>query len=246
MEVKLSASAGPISGQEITLKEGMKIGRDKGDIRLKDAKVSSLHAFVVADATGELLIKDNGSKNGLKLNGERVLEAPLRMGSIIEIGRSRFEVKEIIGAQVQAPSEAATRQAIAIPEEDRPGSRRWNELLAELALDAAAGLVTKASEPRPFSPPLRMTFIGGLQAETQWLLGYGPRKAGAKSVDLPIFEPSAPDTCFELVPEELGATFRTSHPAKIKINGQALSVRVLKPGDVIAIGDTRIEVEWHE
>ena len=91
MALKLKVLTGPLKGQEFILSPGFGIGRTKGDVRLDDAKVSSLHAFV-AETDGRMVLMDNGSKNGLKLHGERVMQLTLKEGITFTIGNSEFTV----------------------------------------------------------------------------------------------------------------------------------------------------------
>jgi pSer/pThr/pTyr-binding forkhead associated (FHA) protein len=123
-------------------------------------------------------------------------------------------------------------------------ARRWNDVLAEIAIGALGNIKDQPRAVVALTPAVKLTFIGGVQAETRWILGYGPRRAGAASIDLPIFESGAPDVCFEIIPSPEGVTFRTNHPKEVTLNGEQLRVQSLKEGDMIAIGQTRIEVEF--
>jgi len=285
MAISIRGLSGPLKDRIFVVRDGLKIGRTKGDIVLKDNKVSSLHAYVGQEG-GNLALIDNGSKNGLRLNGARVSSVPLLLGVKFEIGDSLFEVIESEGAGAEAPSgpqtvsasvtkesgtqttaepptapppveEPATKPEDSRPTQELPAARtepmedpdeevqarRWSDILIEF-LDQNFDLF--ADQPKAIvalTPAVRLTFIGGPQTETIWTLGYGPRRAGAASIDLPIQESDAPDICFEILPSPEGVTFRTSHPNKITLNGQGRTTQSLKSGDVIGIGSTRIEVE---
>lgn len=119
------------------------------------------------------------------------------------------------------------------------------EPLSELQkiLNSAIPNVKDAVRPTaPFSPAILLSFVRGLQVDTQWTLGYGPRKIGRHSVDFPIREPNAPDVCFEILPSPKGPTFRTAHLNYVKLNGKSVPADILKNGDVISIGQSEIEV----
>jgi pSer/pThr/pTyr-binding forkhead associated (FHA) protein len=292
---------------------GLSIGRRKGEILLDDPKVSSLHAFVEA-AGSELLLRDNGSKNGIRVAGARVDSIPLEAGLKFVIGASSFRVEGPPAKQPKAPpADPNSRDALteedflprepkkleppqgeSIPLDDLgtpappptadfdasalqtsepeplpgdeffaaepepaplpapapappraevpPEGKRWHEVLDE-TLSAWAGKVKNQPQPlAPFDPAITLSFIGGAQAETVWALGYGPRRAGSASVDLPIFEPGAPEICFELVPSPAGVVFRTPHSDHVRINNTSMASKTLSSGDVITIGDTRIEI----
>ncbi len=104
------------------------------------------------------------------------------------------------------------------------------------------------NEARPLlslHPAVILDFIRGCQAETRWVLGYGPRKVGTNTLDLSIFQPSAPDVCFEILPTPEGISFKTSHPSVVKLNGQGVRAGILHIGDIIKIHDTEIESGLH-
>ncbi|MGE0763201.1 MAG: FHA domain-containing protein [Bdellovibrionales bacterium] len=265
MALKLKVLNGPLKGQEFTLAPGFGIGRSKGDVRLDDAKASSLHAFVV-ETEGRLVLMDNGSKNGLRLHGERVMQITLKDGISFQIGNTDFTVvKEAVKAK-SVPTPPPQPKAKIKAAEPQPGDAvlgapewtltanpvvdpvvrqedRWNHLLASFIEEVLHELKDQPKAVAPLHPAVRLNFIGGLQAETVWTLGYGPRRAGAQSVDLPIFEPGAPEVCFEIIPSPEGVTFRTNHPKEVTVNGQPTRVKPLEAGDTIAVGATRIEVE---
>jgi hypothetical protein len=88
--------------------------------------------------------------------------------------------------------------------------------------------------------------VRGVQANSKWVLGFGPRKIGASSLDLPIWEPGAPAVCFEILPSSDGLIFKTAHPDIVLLNGAGVDSEVLRLGDTIRIMDTIIEVDFTE
>lgn len=316
MALRLKIVSGPLKGKSYSLRAGLQIGRTKGDILLDDGKVSSLHAYVT-EVGNDYVLNDNGSKNGIRQNGDRVPTIVLKAGTTFQIGKIDFAVTSDSVAvdlpPVTAPGEVSSSPTIASPtitemqvpasrtdtnlktvktpapsraEEpnaairDRPdaptpqmtkpapvveqdaqaggksqigeasvvnvkaGGRRWNDVLAEIAAGAVPKVKDQPKAVVALTPAVKLTFIGGVQAETRWLLGYGPRRAGAASIDLPIFETGAPDVCFEIIPSPEGVTFRTNHPKEVTLNGEQTRVQPLQEGDMITIGQTRIEVEF--
>lgn len=127
------------------------------------------------------------------------------------------------------------------PEVER---RTWSDRLKDWAAQNAEKVKNKDKVVVPMNPPVNLIFIRGLQAETLWTLGYGPRKAGPNSLDLPIYEPNAPDPCFEVIPTTTGIRFKTNHPDLVKLNGKAVKTEELKHGDQITIINSLIEVEF--
>ena len=65
---------------------GAEIGREAGsDLMLSDASVSRKHARVTFES-GEFRVKDLGSRNGTRVNGEPANATPLRPGDRLETG----------------------------------------------------------------------------------------------------------------------------------------------------------------
>jgi pSer/pThr/pTyr-binding forkhead associated (FHA) protein len=61
------------------------------DVQLNSKKVSRRHCCL-AQVNDYLVIRDLGSTNGVKINGERVTEGRLRPGDELEIGNFRYQV----------------------------------------------------------------------------------------------------------------------------------------------------------
>ena len=79
-----------------------RVGRSlSADVHLDDTTVSRRHAMLVRRGDDTVLL-DDGSRNGVFVNGERVHEAVLRDGGVIQLGRGLMRF-----VQVDAPLEAA-------------------------------------------------------------------------------------------------------------------------------------------
>ncbi len=61
------------------------------DVQLNSKKVSRRHC-VLAQVSDYLVIRDLGSTNGVKINGERVVEGKLRPGDELQIGNFKYQV----------------------------------------------------------------------------------------------------------------------------------------------------------
>ena len=88
---RLVAIDGPLSGRTFYL-DGpvLSIGRlVSNDIYLEDPFVSRHHS-VIRNQDGQYLIEDVNSANGTYVDGQRVDAGPIKEGSIIQIGASRF------------------------------------------------------------------------------------------------------------------------------------------------------------
>jgi pSer/pThr/pTyr-binding forkhead associated (FHA) protein len=81
---KLVITLNGVNIREFELPDGpVTIGRRaSNDIPLSDMTVSSTHARIEANE-----VKDLGSTNGTRLNGQRIANAPLRHGDVIGIGQ---------------------------------------------------------------------------------------------------------------------------------------------------------------
>lgn len=84
-------------GQLIALDGNLRLGRAwEAGARIEDDSVSRLHAEICREQ-GEFFISDLGSANGTFVDGQRVTRAPLRDGSVVQLGSRvtfRFSVVE--------------------------------------------------------------------------------------------------------------------------------------------------------
>jgi hypothetical protein len=73
-------------------KDELSIGRSReSDIFLEDLAVSRLHAKIVSQGNGNYALKDEGSANGTKVNGQLVNKYqtyPLQEGDRIQLGQT--------------------------------------------------------------------------------------------------------------------------------------------------------------
>lgn len=92
---------GPGAPRTILLTDEEKIiGRgDATDIHVPSVEISRMHASVAA-VEGRHLIKDMESRNGLILNGIRIISATLHDGDIIQIGNAVFIFRASTGQRL--------------------------------------------------------------------------------------------------------------------------------------------------
>jgi pSer/pThr/pTyr-binding forkhead associated (FHA) protein len=73
-------------------KDSLSIGRSReSDVFLEDLAVSRLHASIVSMGNGNYALKDEGSANGTKVNGQIVNKyetRPLQEGDRIQLGQT--------------------------------------------------------------------------------------------------------------------------------------------------------------
>jgi pSer/pThr/pTyr-binding forkhead associated (FHA) protein len=86
------------------------VGRDEDcDVRLEHKSVSKLHCVVVK-TDGLLLLRDLGSTNGTRVNGQRVRRAALLPNDLLSIANLKYQVKygnELAGEPPPLPVSAA-------------------------------------------------------------------------------------------------------------------------------------------
>ncbi len=121
----------------------------------------------------------------------------------------------------------------------------WREILSKLLQSASlrSGDVI-VDHLAAFNPPLKLRCARGRQFGKSWVLGYGPRQIGPKSMDLVLNESSAPPICFQVIPTAVGVEFKTQYPDVVRVNGQKLSKLNLQAGDIIEILNSQLVVDF--
>lgn len=213
------------------------IGRSEGDLVVSDdLRLSSRHAYVERSDDGMWYLVDNNSKNGLRIDNTMMTRIPLDVGVKILVGTYTYEVTDELPLN-NVNHEAAGKSG---------KGRHWRDIIVDFISFNLPNVKDEGRAIAPLHPSVVLDFVRGVQAETRWILSYGPRQVGSRSLDFPIFEPGAPSVCFEIMPTPDGITFRTNHPDIVKLNGKAVSTEILHIADVIKIQGTEIEVDFIE
>lgn len=102
-------------GDPIPLRRGiLTIGRREScDISLKFPNISGLHCELAFKDAGFWQIRDLGSTNGIKVNGQRVLTRALRPNDELAIGKRRYTIQYNL-----TPSGEAALEAFLSEDED--------------------------------------------------------------------------------------------------------------------------------
>ena len=102
-------------GDPIPLRRGvLTIGRREScDISLRFPNISGLHCELAYKDAGFWQVRDLGSTNGIKVNGERVLNRPLRPGDEIAIAKRKYKIQYNL-----TPSAEASIEAVLSEDED--------------------------------------------------------------------------------------------------------------------------------
>lgn len=273
MSWALKGLNGPLKDMLTPLKAGLTLGR-QADVVIQDLKVSSIHARLVL-TDGNWTLEDNNSKNGVRVDGERRAIVDLRPGAKFQIGDQIFEVVEtsapfraveirevartprakvpvvdeqatIVRPLPAAPPPLASAPIVPPPAPPIKKQHKWYELLGAFLASNSKSFSESKRPVAPLEPALVLDFVRGIQSNSRWVIGYGPRKVGASALDLPIWEPGAPEVCFEVLPSTDGILFKTSHADLVTLNGQSIDNQVLHVGDTIRILETIIEVDFIE
>jgi pSer/pThr/pTyr-binding forkhead associated (FHA) protein len=93
------------------------VGRNEDcDVRLDHKSISKLHCIIVK-TDGLLLVRDLGSTNGTRVNGQRVRRAALLPNDSLAIANLKFQVR--FGAELEAEA-GEPAPAVALREKDEP------------------------------------------------------------------------------------------------------------------------------
>jgi len=90
----------PVGGGDAIplIQDVMTIGRRKTcDIQLDFANISGTHAEL-AFKNGRWYLRDMGSTNGVKVNGERTLRRPLNPGDEISVANHKYTIQYLLAA----------------------------------------------------------------------------------------------------------------------------------------------------
>ncbi|MEZ4871424.1 MAG: FHA domain-containing protein [Bdellovibrionales bacterium] len=89
---RIKILTGPSSGKYLPVEVGFTIGRKRAKFNLNDPKASSIHAVIKKTRSGKIVLVDNNSRNGTKVNGEKRKQILLHPGVKFQIGSSKCEV----------------------------------------------------------------------------------------------------------------------------------------------------------
>lgn len=238
---------------------GMVLGRAPGvEIQLNDPKLSARHAQIEQIGPNRFILKDLGSTNGIRnRDGKKVTTLELEPGVTFRMGTTEFAIEKAPRQKAETPAAGAEPPPLKkraerpkdLPKEvplEAPPPLKWSEYFVKFVTESLSRIKNRPRELLPFPRPLKLSFIRGLQAETVWTLGYGPREVGPSSVDLVIEEENAPPICFTVEPSGDQVIFKTEYPNLVLLNERSVKSDTLKSGDVISIAQTRITVGFAE
>ncbi len=238
MALYLEILDGELKGTRTPISDGLVIGRKEGSLTIRDSKLSGKHARIERRSDNSFWMHDLGSSNAIKVQEERVRELKLEPGVSFTLGRTRFLVISSGEPVVTTPEPPPATLAVTV-------TRTFWDVLRDLLERASREARYEKIELLPFQPVLRLCFTRGLQAGTEWTLGYGPRSVGSASLDLQLEDLSLPGACFRLEPLGRGVLFKNlAEP--VRLNGKEITASLLKHGDIIDISTTQLQVFFDE
>jgi pSer/pThr/pTyr-binding forkhead associated (FHA) protein len=80
------------------------------DVQLNSKKISRRHC-VLAQVGDHLVVRDLGSTNGVRINGQRVAEGQLRPGDELQVGNFKYQVRGDPLVRAEAPPGASAEKA---------------------------------------------------------------------------------------------------------------------------------------
>ncbi len=153
---------GPLRGKTFEITELASIGRgDSCAVRLDGRHISRIHARLERK-DGGMLVKDNGSRNGIFVNGAAVKEALLRPDDEIEIGEHVL-VYEPAADPLQRPR-ASALETLGEPFAPAGGDDRLPALLA------AATALSALDDEREIARVLLESLLAGIPAERGFVM----------------------------------------------------------------------------
>lgn len=121
-------------GPDIPLDRAMVVvGRHpQCDARLDSLRVSRHHCCMTQDH-GEVIVRDLGSTNGIRINGQRVELGRLRPGDELSIAHIRYRLDNGQGHEATLADGLASRKWITVGNENGNGSGWWPVLSCRIS-----------------------------------------------------------------------------------------------------------------
>lgn len=207
-------------------KERLSIGRDPhNDVRIDDPAVSREHA-VILSVGKDCIIEDAGSSNGTYVNGARIDRQILRHGDVLHFGAYHLRF-----VNPRAPSEVNLDATMLIG--TLPQGLRELRATADAAEGKTSGPQRRASKIR--FPSGRVTIVAG------------PSSGSTVELDRVVATFGATGTQLAVITRRPHGYFLThvEGAQTARVNGQRVGTepRALRRGDVIDVGDTRLEFQ---
>ncbi len=213
-----------------------------------DNNVMPMHAYIARQGTTYTLV-DGGSPIGTYLNGQRIGQAMLQSGDMIQIGpfHLQFLMKDGRPQRVMGPEMIYGHQQIpagAQPAGVPMAAAPYVPLQATPIQPSMPTQAYPASQAMPAATTPTLTATSGPLAGQKFPIN-GPTEIGREAAGIPVsFDSMASRKHAVFTPgpqglmvQDLGSTNGTM------VNGQKIQMQALKPGDTVQIGMTVFRVE---
>jgi general secretion pathway protein E len=161
----------PLNWQGRTVKvedDAVSIGRHPDNaVCLNDEKLSRYHCVIEPDGAGGYRVRDLGSRNGTKLNNERISESPIAHGDNLKIGDHEFSAELLEAAPAEPPPRKSRSTAKSEP---APSPRVEGNWLGELDR-----LLTNLPPKDTREEPIRLVEAGGKTSDVLDQSSEGPQ-----------------------------------------------------------------------
>jgi pSer/pThr/pTyr-binding forkhead associated (FHA) protein len=214
------------------------------EVQLNDPSVSRHHAKVARIYTG-FFVEDLQSTNGVTLNGRRVRKHMLQDGDIVQIGTHELRfVAEEAEQGALADTDKTVVLAVRPRNADLPASSAASLASATAALDKTLHPVTDAPLPKPrrriaAPPPSEQV------AKAYVRVLNGPGQGDSNLVDKALYTIGQPGGNLAVISRRAQGHFllHLGGDQVTTLNGdEVVGAGVkLKSGDIIQVGDTRLE-----
>ena len=183
----LRFEAGERHGETVPIAPGgFVVGRRPGSsLQVLDSSLSGRHAELIVDDEG-LLVRDLGSTNGTRINGERVLEQRASDGDVLIFGNVRFAVIAEGGAPAAPRRGSRTTEPRVAGERAAAGSVESAESAESVGRISADDLARAGRGSKLGWGALALLVVGGGAAF--FLLRGGGKKGGEASTTARVVE----------------------------------------------------------
>lgn len=134
-----SAQDDPMPVRLVALDEGPDIPVDRAvvvvgrhpqcDARIDSIRVSRRHCCMTSDR-GEVIVRDLGSTNGIRINGQRVEMGRLRLGDELAIAHIRYRLEATGGEERTQADQAGNPSALPLGAVQDPVAKEPDRLIA--------------------------------------------------------------------------------------------------------------------
>lgn len=182
MSLVFDIISGPNKGKKFLIEKGILLGRIEGDFILDDSEVSNLHAEVVEDNRGQLVLIGISNEPNLKIQSKLVKKVSLIPGVKFSIGQTSMQVIEI--SDTLANSMAAKKSPL--------------HSLSDMLFNIRGENDKKPFLLTPFPRSLSLVFTKGYQIDTVVFITYGPRTFGHGHWDINLADIEMPLNAFSI------------------------------------------------